>query len=64
MSIADLIYEQVKALPEPLAREVLDFAGFLRERQERVEWRNLAVAQSHALASVWDNSEDEVWNDV
>jgi hypothetical protein len=62
MSIADLIYEQVKALPEPLAREVLDFAGFLRGRRERAEWRNLAAAQS--LASVWDNSEDEVWNDV
>jgi hypothetical protein len=64
MSIADLIYEQVKALPEPLAREVLDFAGFLRERQDRSEWRNLAVAQSRALASIWDNDEDEVWNNV
>jgi hypothetical protein len=64
MSIADLIYEQVKALPEPLAREVLDFAGFLRGRQDRAEWRNLAAAQSRALASAWDNSEDEVWNDV
>ncbi len=51
-------------MPEPLAREVLDFAGFLRGRQDRVEWRNLADAQSRALASVWDNSEDEVWNDV
>ncbi|MBS0272920.1 MAG: DUF2281 domain-containing protein [Proteobacteria bacterium] len=64
MSIADLIYEQVKALPEPLAREVLDFAGFLRERQDRAEWRNLAAAQSRALAAVWDNAEDEVWNNA
>ena len=64
MSIADQVYEQVKALPEQLAREVLDFAGFLRERQERIEWRNLAAAQSRALASVWDNSEDEVWNNA
>ena len=28
--IADVVYEQVKALPEPLAREVLDFVAFLR----------------------------------
>jgi hypothetical protein len=64
MSIADLIYEQVKALPDPLAREVLDFAGFLRERQDRTDWRDLMAAQSRALASVWDNDEDKVWDDV
>src|SRR5260221_13708131 len=28
MSIADQVYEQVKALPDPLAREVLDFIAF------------------------------------
>jgi len=28
MSIAEQIYEQVKALPEPLAREVLDVVVF------------------------------------
>jgi hypothetical protein len=37
MSIAELVYEQVKALPEPVAREVLDFIGYLRERGERRE---------------------------
>lgn len=64
MSIADQIYEQVKALPEQLAREVLDFAGYLRERQERAEWRNLSAAQTQSLDAVWDNDEDEVWNNV
>jgi hypothetical protein len=64
MSIADLIYEQVKALPDQLAREVLDFAGFLRERQDRAEWRDLMAAQSRALSSIWDNDEDKVWDDV
>jgi hypothetical protein len=29
MSIAELVYEQVKTLPDPLAREVLDFIGYL-----------------------------------
>ncbi|MEO8669128.1 MAG: DUF2281 domain-containing protein [Bauldia sp.] len=64
MSIADLIYEQVKALPDQLAREVLDFAGFLRERQDRAEWRDLKAAQSGPLSSVWDGNEDDVWDDV
>ena len=64
MSIADLVYEQVKALPDPLAREVLDFVAFLRERRDRGEWRDLMNAQAAALAAVWDNPEDKVWDDV
>ncbi len=35
MTIADLVYEQVKSLPDQLAREVLDFVGFLREQRDR-----------------------------
>ena len=34
MAIADLVYEQIKKLPEHLAREVLDFAAYLAERQD------------------------------
>jgi hypothetical protein len=64
MSIADMVYEQVKTLPEPLAREVLDFVGFLRERRDRGEWRDLMNAQATALAPVWDNTEDKVWDDA
>ena len=64
MSIADLVYEQVKALPEPLAREVLDFIGFLREHGERHEWRDLMNAQAGSLAPMWDNAEDSVWDNA
>lgn len=64
MSIADKIYEQVKTLPEPLAREVLDFVAFLRERRGRGEWRDLMAAQTASLAPVWDNAEDEVWDNA
>lgn len=64
MSIAELVYEQVKALPDPLAREVLDFIGYLRERGERREWRDLMDAQAGSLAPVWDTPEDKVWDDV
>jgi len=64
MSIAELVYEQVKALPEPLAREVLDFVGYLRERGERREWRDLMNAQAGSLAPLWDGAEDKVWDNV
>jgi hypothetical protein len=64
MTIADIVYEQVKALPEPLAREVLDFVGYLRERQDRADWRDLMNAQAVSLAPVWDNAEDKVWDDA
>jgi hypothetical protein len=62
MSLADQVYEQVKTLPEPLAREVLDFVTFVRERAERADWHDLMAAQSQSLSAVWDSSEDEVWD--
>ena len=64
MSIADLVYEQVKTLPDQLAREVLDFVGYLRDRSDRSDWRNLMNAQAGSLAPVWDNDDDKVWDDV
>ncbi len=64
VTIADIVYEQVKALPDPLAREVLDFVGYLRERQDRADWRDLMNAQAASLAPVWDDAEDKVWDDV
>jgi hypothetical protein len=64
MTIADMVYSQVKLLPDPLAREVLDFVGFLREGRDRAEWRDLMNAQQTGLAAVWDNPENKVWDDV
>ena len=55
MTIADQIFEQAGQLPEPLAREALDFVLFLRTRHERRECRNLMDAQSSALAGTRDN---------
>jgi hypothetical protein len=61
MNIAEMVYEQVKALPEPLAREVLDFVGFLRDRGE---WRDLMNAQASAPTPVWGDTEDKVWDNA
>ncbi len=64
MTIAELIYEQVKKLPDQAAREVLDFVGYLRNQGERADWRDLMSAQSASLVKVWDSSEDQVWDNV
>jgi len=64
MTWAEMIQEQAKNLPVEQAREVLDFIGYLKTRQDNQEWQNLAQAQNSALAHVWDNPDDEVWNHV
>jgi len=64
MTIADMVYEQVKALPDQLAREVLDFVVYLRDRRDNSDWRDLMNAQSGSLVPVWDNAEDKVWDDA
>lgn len=64
MTVAEQVFEQAKLLPEPLAREVLEFVLLLRARDERTEISDMMIAQSAALASVWDNPVDEAWDDV
>ena len=63
MNLAEQLYQTVKPLPETLVQEVLDFALFLQQREESLEWRNFMLAQASSLDD-WDNAEDEVWNDV
>lgn len=62
MNTAEIIYERTKNLPEPLAREVLDFVNFIALKSERAETENLILAQQSSLAGIWGNAEDEVWN--
>lgn len=61
MTTAEAIYKAAKPLPEPLAREVLDFIEFLQQRGQPAE-RDLMWAQQSALNALWDNPDDEVWN--
>jgi hypothetical protein len=61
MTVAEQVHEEAKLLPEPLAREALDFVLFLRGRQERGEWRNLIDAQAASPSAFWDNPQDEAW---
>lgn len=63
MGLAEMAYEHIKTLPDEQAREVLDFIGFLKEKQERSGIVDLMNAQESALKHIWDNPEDEVWNE-
>lgn len=66
MSTAERIYQEVQRMPESLAREVLDFVQFLEVRHGlRTEMdQNLKEAQRVSMNKVWDNAEDEAWNDL
>jgi hypothetical protein len=58
------ILEAVSQLPDDQAREVLDFAAFVAQRNRVSEWHDLQNAQLSALTELWDNDEDEVWNEA
>ena len=62
MKTADIIIEQVKALPDSLAREVLDFIGYLKQRGERLETNNLIEAQQFSLNNIWADEPEDIWN--
>jgi hypothetical protein len=64
MTAKELAREQIDTLPDEAVREVLDFIGYLKQRADRAEWKDLMRAQEAAMADVWDSDEDEVWNDL
>jgi hypothetical protein len=64
VNTVEQIFEQVKSLPEPIAREVLDFVGYLKEKQAQERIRDLMEAQAGSMKDIWDNEADEAWNEV
>ena len=66
MSTAEQIIREIQKLPEPLAREFLDFIGYI-ELKHGIKDRlaeELKPAQTPAMEHVWTNSDDAVWNNV
>ena len=63
---ADKIFDRARKLPEPLAREVLDFIGYLEVKHGLRDLlsEDLKAAQEPAMRHVWENLEDEVWDDL
>ena len=64
MNTVEQIQDEVKTLPAFKAQEVLDFILFLKARNENDEWQDLMKAQEQSLSEIWNNEEDEVWNNV
>lgn len=65
MTIAERIYEVAKPLPESLALEALHFVEYLSSKAaDRAELTDLTRAQEAVMKHVWDNKDDEAWNDV
>jgi len=66
MSTAEQIIREIQKLPEPLAKEVLDFIEYIEVKHglKDLLTEELKQAQAPAMVHVWDNSEDEIWNDM
>ncbi|MEK6771725.1 MAG: DUF2281 domain-containing protein [Pseudomonadota bacterium] len=64
MGTAEKIYQEVRRLPDALAREVLDFIGYLETKHglRDVQAEDLKAAQEPAMRHIWDNREDEIWD--
>jgi len=63
MNVADKICEKARDLPEPLARKVLDFIDQISTRQDFVA-EALKKGQEPVMKQIWDNDEDDIWNDL
>ena len=63
--LKEALIAKILELPESRASEVDDFVDFLRARDEQHELvRSAALLSEPSLAAVWDNPEDDVYNDL
>lgn len=61
MSMQELIGRELAAMPEPLQREVYDFARFLRSKSNDESFNGLLLSES-SLAKEWNTpEEDAAW---
>ncbi|MFN8525503.1 MAG: toxin-antitoxin system, antitoxin component, Xre family protein [Chloroflexota bacterium] len=61
----EALLAKIRLLPENRLGEVEDFVDFLRQRsQDRTLVSVAARASEAAFAAVWDNPEDDAYNDL
>lgn len=58
MTMSELIQKEVTAMPEPMQREVYDFARFLRFKKEDESFNGLLLSET-ALAKDWNTPEED-----
>ncbi|WP_435549901.1 hypothetical protein [Desulfobacterium sp. N47] len=63
MNVADKICEKVRDLPEPLAREVLDFIKRIYSQHD-ICVEEMKKAQVSVMQQIWGNKEDDIWNEL
>jgi len=61
MYMTEEVINEIKQLPEPLQRELLNYAHFLKYKAEQ---DSLLNAQQSSMERIWNNEEDEAWNNV
>jgi len=56
----------VRRLSEPLAQEVMDFVEYLefKHNLRDLNTEHLRATQEPVMQAIWDNPEDELWNDA
>lgn len=66
MNLATQICNEAQRLSEPLAREVLDFIGYIvaKHKLNTFDIEHLKQAQVPTMQNIWDNVEDEVWDEL
>ncbi len=63
MNVADKICEKARDLPEPLAKEVLEFIERVSAHWES-DIEAFKKAQEPVMKRIWENKEDDVWNNL
>lgn len=66
MNIAEEIYRQAQQLPDELAREVLDFIGYLQVKHALDDLLVRQHRSQHRFVEqhVRENPDDAVWNEL
>ena len=61
----ELLFEKIERLPPARVAEVEDFVDFLAARDTDRELAHaVTAAAAPAFAEVWDNPEDDAYNDI
>lgn len=64
MVTAKQICQEANRLPPNVLPTVLDFMLFLQQRTTANQENDLLMAQESSTSTLWDNEDDEAWNEV
>ncbi|PTN33791.1 hypothetical protein [Desulfonatronum sp. SC1] len=64
MVTAEQICQEANRLPRSALPTVLDFMLFLQKRMSENHENDLVPAQESSTCALWNNEEDEAWNEV